>query len=95
MTKKDLAKIMANKTNRTVKESVSSVDAFIDALSDTLLSGKQVYIRGFGTFGTAKRKAKAGRDIKNRQPIIIPAHTALTFKPCKELKEKIAKIMKP
>lgn len=89
-----MARRMAEEMNTSAKETIKAIDAFISVLSESLLTGESTFLRGFGTFHLATRKQKTARDIRNGKTITIPEHTVLQFKPCKELKDKIAKVEK-
>lgn len=46
-------------------------------------------ITGFGTFGTRRRKARAGRNPQTGATIHIPAMTVATFRAGKSLKDRV------
>jgi DNA-binding protein HU-beta len=50
-----------------------------------------VTVLGFGTFSTADRAARPGRNPKTGAEIQIPAKTIAKFKPGKDLAESINK----
>ncbi len=56
--------------------------------------GKNVYLRGFGTFLVKKRAEKTGRNISKNTTVIIPAHFIPAFKPAKSFAEKVKKNVK-
>jgi len=60
----------------------------------SLESGKNVYLRGFGSFVVKKRAQKTGRNISKNTTIIIPAHNIPAFKPAKSFAEKVKKSVK-
>lgn len=49
-TKKELSKLLAQRTDAKLFETSAFVDEFFDLLSDVLVSGKRVSIKGLGTF---------------------------------------------
>ncbi|KAI9440254.1 hypothetical protein F5148DRAFT_1293555 [Russula earlei] len=53
-------------------------------VKDSLSSGQNIYIRGFGSFIAKKRAAKIGRNIKKNTAVEIPEHFIPAFKPAKE-----------
>ena len=54
-----------------------------------MISGENVYLRGFGTFLLKKRAAKTGMNISKGTSVKIFAHMIPAFKPAKEFAEKI------
>ncbi|MBR4552528.1 MAG: HU family DNA-binding protein [Bacteroidaceae bacterium] len=85
MTKADIV----NQINRNTgidKVTVSAcVEAFIDAVSNSLVEKEPVYLRGFGSFILKTRKQKLGRNITKNTSIVIPEHQIAAFKPSKKL----------
>ena len=71
---------------------LSSVETFMEVVKESLVSGENVYLRGFGSFIIKKRAEKTARNISKNTTIIIPAHNIPSFKPAKsflsEVKEK-------
>jgi DNA-binding protein HU-beta len=53
-------------------------------VKDSLESGNNVYLRGFGSFIIKKRAKKTGRNISKNTAVIIPEHNVPAFKPSKE-----------
>lgn len=63
------------------------LDAFIEAVGDTLESGDQVALVGFGTFSVRTRAARTGRNPKTGEEIQIEEAKVPAFKAGKALKE--------
>lgn len=89
MTKKDLVDLIAKKANLTRKAASESVEAFLNAVRDSLKRGEKVVITGFGTFSVRKRASRAGRNPKTGEKITIAARKAPGFTPGKTLKKVI------
>lgn len=60
-----------------------TLESFFTEVKDTLATGENVYIRGFGSFVVKKRAEKIGRHIKKNKAIVIPEHYIPAFKPAK------------
>ena len=58
-------------------------------VKNSLSSGEDVFLRGFGSFIVKQRAQKTGRDISKNTTIIIPAHNVPAFKPSKEFVNKV------
>ncbi|WP_275451425.1 nucleoid-associated protein HU-beta [Photobacterium sanctipauli] len=66
-----------------------ALDAFIDAVSDSLKSGDQVALVGFGTFSVRERAARTGRNPQTGEEIQIAAAKVPGFKAGKALKDSV------
>lgn len=89
ISKSDLIDLMARDSGLTKADSNRALDAIIAAITNTLAEGGQVVIPGFGTFLTAKRAARTGRNPQTGAQIMIKASTAARFKAGKSLKEAV------
>ena len=49
-------------------------------ITETLSEGKNIEIRGFGTYKIVKRKARIGRNPKNSELVQIPKKRAIRWK---------------
>ena len=83
MTKAEIVAEIANKTGIEKVAVQATVEAFMDAVKGSMISGENVYLRGFGSFVIKKRAKKTGRNISKNTTIIIPAHNIPSFKPAK------------
>lgn len=84
MTKADIVNEIAKNTGIEKVTVQKTVEAFMDTLKGSLTSGKNVYLRGFGSFVLRKRAEKTARNISKNTTIIIPEHFIPAFKPSKE-----------
>ncbi len=67
------------------------IQAFLDAMTDSLSQGDRLEFRDFGVFEIVERKQKIGRNPKNAAvPIVIPARKAVKFTPGKKMKKLIS-----
>ena len=89
MRKADLVTIIAEKTGVPKVDVLVSIETFFNEVKDSLKSGENVYIRGFGSFVIKKRAKKVGRHIKNNEAIDIPEHFIPSFKPAKVFLEQV------
>ncbi|NPD47037.1 MULTISPECIES: HU family DNA-binding protein [unclassified Lentimicrobium] len=83
MTKAEIVADIANKTGIEKIAVQKTVEAFMDAIKDSMVNGENVYLRGFGSFVIKRRAEKTGRNISKNTTIIIPAHNIPSFKPAK------------
>jgi DNA-binding protein HU-beta len=94
MTKADIINDIAEKTGIEKVAVQASVEAFMKSVRNSMVSGENVYLRGFGSFIVKKRAEKTGRNISKNTTIIIPAHYIPAFKPAKTFAEKVKKNVK-
>ena len=91
MNKGDLVKVIADTagvTNATANETLNTV---LESIRKALKKGDKVTLIGFGTFSTAKREKRDGRNPSTGAKIKIPAKTIVKFKAGKELSEAVKK----
>ena len=90
MTKADIVNEVSLATGMPKKEVGIVVEAFMDAVKESLLKKKEnVYLRGFGSFNIKRRAAKTARNISKNTTITIPAHDLPSFKPSKSFIEEM------
>jgi len=75
-------------TNADVDESVSII---LTAITDRLVIGGRIEIRGFGAFSVHLRPPWIGRNPRSGAPVNVVAKYRPHFKPGKELQCKVAK----
>lgn len=91
------AEIVAEISNKTGIEKIAvqhTVEAFMEAVKDSMVNGENVYLRGFGSFVIKRRAEKTGRNISKNTTIIIPAHNIPAFKPAKTFVSKVKNSVK-
>ena len=69
----------------------TTLNAFIDVVTETLVKGDKVQLVGFGSFEVRKRAARKGRNPQTKEEIKIPASKAPVFKAGKALKDLVNK----
>lgn len=90
MNKSQLIEAVAQKADVSKVKAALAVDAFVATVTKALSSGDTVTLIGFGTFSTAKRAARVGRNPKTGKEIKIAATTTPKFKAGKALKDSVA-----
>lgn len=87
MTKLEIAGVVATKAGISINEAGGFIDIVMDAIADAVKNGREVTLRGFGSFKMKTRKARKGRNIGKGTIIDIPAKDVPTFKPSKNFGE--------
>ena len=94
VTKRDLVVRVSNETGLTQQQVFNVIQKTLDEMTGSLAEGNEVVLRNFGAFQVRRTKAKVGRN-PNRPgtDVIIPPRAVVKFKPGKEMKEKVAKLL--
>ena len=90
MTKQQLIEKVAAKTERGKAEVEVAVDSVLELITEALRSNDRVDLRGFGSFVVKGRKERQGRNPRTGETITIAAKRDASFRPGKELTEKLA-----
>ena len=90
MTKQQLIEQVAAKTELKKSEAEVAVDSVLALIAEALRSNERVDLRGFGSFVVKERKERQGRNPRTGETITIAAKRDASFKPGKELTEKLA-----
>ena len=91
MTKADIVSEISKKTGIDKSTVLTTVEAFMAVVKDSLAGGNNVYLRGFGSFILKKRAPKTARNITKNTTIIIPEHYIPAFKPAKSFGNMVRK----
>jgi len=89
MTKADLINAIAISTGYDKMTITVVVEAQMASIKKSLLKGENVYLRGFGTFLTKKRKEKVARNIVKHTSVVVPEHRVASFKPAASFAQEI------
>ena len=90
MTKAELVEQMAKDAGISKAAAAAALNSFTDSVTKALQEkdGK-VTLVGFGTFSTAYRSARTGRNPQTGAPITIQAANVVKFRPGKKLKDAV------
>jgi integration host factor subunit beta len=90
MTKSDLIERVARHLPHISKKDTELVvNTIFDRMTEALVNGRRIEIRGFGSFQVKLREAREGRNPKTGEEVRIPRKRTPFFKVGKELKERI------
>ncbi len=65
------------------------INVFFNEISNSLIAGNRVELRGFGAFSIKKRRARLGRNPRNGDAVTIEEKNAPIFKIGKRLFERM------
>ena len=89
MTKADLISLLAKDSKITKTAAEKALNAFTGSVTKALKKGDKITLTGFGTFSTARRKARKGRNPRTGQEIKIGATKVARFKPGNKLRQAV------
>lgn len=90
MTKKDLAKQIAEAVNINQLDALKIVQMTFDGIIDTLVEEGRIELRNFGVFEVKKRQAREARNPKTGEKVMVPPRSVVTFKPGREMEQRVA-----
>lgn len=84
-----IANIAAKMTHLPEDKVTDSINHILDLMSDSLIKGKRIEIRGFGSFTLHFRPPRNAHNPKTGERVVTVAKYSPHFKPGKGLRERI------
>ena len=81
LTKAELAELLFERLGLNKRESNDMVEAFFELVHNTLVSGDDVKLSGFGNFNIRRKAPRPGRNPRTGESIPIKARNVVTFTP--------------
>lgn len=81
--------IAAKMTNLSEKQVADGVNKMLNLMSDALIKGQRIEIRGFGSFSLHYRPPRNAHNPKTGEKVVTEAKHSPHFKPGKELRERV------
>ncbi len=92
MVKSELLKKLCNLHPNILRKDMEKImEIIFIEITKALREGKNIEIRGFGTYKVVKRKARTGRNPKNSNPVEIPEKKAIKWKMSKTFFNRLNK----
>ena len=91
MNKSELIDLIATDADLTKVAAGRALDAAIAGITKAVANGDNVALIGFGTFKSAERAAREGKNPKTGEPLQIAAATVPKFTPGAAFKAAVAK----
>lgn len=90
MTKSELIDLLSDQYPHLYRRDVEYVvSTVLSEVSDGIVSGARVELRGFGVFIAKNRNARVGRNPKTGETVQVPAKAVPRFKPSLILQERL------
>jgi len=105
VTKKEIVKVISEKMGLTQLKTKEIVQRTFDAIVDTLVEETRqnldkgangtlgrIELRNFGVFEVKKRAARKARNPRTGAKVLVPEKFVVTFKPGKEMEERVREL---
>ncbi len=89
LTKSDLIDSVSSESGFTKKQSTDIVETIIHTMKDTLATGEDVLISGFGKLCVKLKAERKGRNPATSEDLMLPARKVVTFKCSGKLRDRI------
>jgi len=89
LTKARMAETLFEELGLNKREAKELVELFFEEIRDTLASGDDVKLSGFGNFVLRTKNQRPGRNPKTGEEIPISARRVVTFRPGQKLKARV------
>lgn len=90
MTKSELiARLAARHPHLVTADAELAVKTILDAMTQSLVEGKRIEIRGFGSFSLNFRPPRMGRNPKTGEKVYVAGKYVPHFKAGKELRDRV------
>ena len=90
LTKKDIVNYLNQKIGLSKAESKLIVEGFFNEIKESLSSGEEVKISGFGNFELIDKKERPGRNPRTGEEVTISARRVVTFRSGRKLRKRIS-----
>jgi nucleoid DNA-binding protein len=92
MTKKEMARAIADETGLTQGQVMEVIQRAFDGITETLVSEGRIELRNFGVFEVRRRKPRRARNPRTGDRVNVPAKMVVTFKPGKDMEQRVSKL---
>jgi nucleoid DNA-binding protein len=92
MTKKDMAKAIADTMGLTQVQAREIIQCVFDAITEMLLNEGRLELRDFGVFTVKQRNPRRSRNPRTGELVEVPAKRVVTFKPGREMEERVGQL---
>jgi integration host factor subunit beta len=89
MTKKEIAKKIAEQSGITALVALEAVQMVFDGIVETLVDEGRIELRDFGVFAVKKRRPRKARNPRTGESVDVPEKNVVTFKPGREMEARV------
>jgi nucleoid DNA-binding protein len=94
VTKKDLAKAIADEMGLTQGQARAIIQRVFDGITETLVNEGRIELRNFGVFEVKKRRPRQARNPRTGEKVAVPEKLVATFKPGREMEQRVGQLKK-
>ena len=91
MTKKDIARKIADETGLRQQVAQQVVQMLFDGIIETLATEGRVELRNFGVFAVQKRRARAARNPRTGEKVAVPERVTVRFWAGREMGQMVGR----
>ena len=89
LTKAAITEIISTKNNLSIPEARKTIEALLEIIKATLVSGEDIMVSGFGKFQVNEKQQRRGRNPANGKEMMLDGRRVVTFKCSGDLKGRI------
>ena len=89
LTKAHIVETLSKQNGYTKKQSVQMVETLLELIKNSLESGEDVLISGFGKFCRKEKKQRRGRNPSTGEDLTLKPRKVVTFTCSRKLRDKI------
>ena len=89
LTKADIVETIRMENGYSLKQSSEVTEILMEIIKQSLESGEDVMISGFGKFQVKNKKERRGRNPETGEDLTLPARRVVTFKCSESLRNRI------
>jgi nucleoid DNA-binding protein len=92
VTKKNLAKAIAEEMALTQTQVMEIVQRVLDGITQTLVREGRIELRNFGVFEVKKRRPRQARNPRTGEKVDVPEKVVVTFKAGRKMEQRIGQL---
>lgn len=94
MTKKDMAKAMAEDMGLRHDQVSEIIQRVLDSIIESLVNEGRLELRDFGVFEVKQRNRRRARNPRTGEQVEVPSKLVVTFKPGREMAQRVRQLAK-
>ncbi len=89
LTKNQIIEEIRTRKGFTKKKSIETIEALLEIIKQTIASGEDVLISGFGKFSVKEKSERRGRNPATGEDMMLDARKVVTFKCSGKLRDRV------
>ena len=92
MTKKEIVRTISEEIGLTQLQTKEIVQKTFNAIVEALVEENRIELRNFGVFEVKRRAPRKARNPRTGEKVLVPEKFVVTFKPGKEMEERVREL---